>query len=92
MSYTYPATVNAQSDAKKQIIMKKDEKIEGLVGLERCIEIVFPDPKGRPAKRSFQNWQARGMIPYRKVGRRVFFDPDEVRQAIDQQFKIRISS
>lgn len=68
-----------------------DEIEEGLVGLEKCLEIVFPDPDSRPSKRAFQEWQARGMIPYRKICRRVFFEPPEVRRAIDKQFKVDVS-
>ncbi len=60
----------------------------GLVGVARCIEIVFPDPKTRPSVRTFRRWQAQGLIPYKKIGRPTFFDPDEVREAIDACFTI----
>jgi hypothetical protein len=32
--------------------------------------------------------QSRGLIPYKKIGRRVFFDPEEVRLALDRQFSV----
>lgn len=59
----------------------------GLVGVEKCIELVFTDPESRPGVRTFRKWQAEGWLPFRKVGRMVFFDPSEVRTAIDR-FKV----
>jgi hypothetical protein len=32
--------------------------------------------------------QAKRVIPFRKIGRRVFFDAAEVRRSIDAQFKV----
>jgi hypothetical protein len=32
--------------------------------------------------------QDRRLIPYKKIGRRVFFDPEEVRRALDRQFSV----
>jgi hypothetical protein len=59
-----------------------------LVGAKRCLEILFPDNESRPGLRTFREWQARGMIPYRKIGRRTFFSPAEIRAALDERFTI----
>jgi hypothetical protein len=61
----------------------------GLFGAESCLEKVFPDARSRPSLRWFKGLQAAGKIPYRKIRRRVWFDPEEVRRALDQQFRIR---
>lgn len=59
----------------------------GLVGAEECIRIVFPT-QSRPHKRTFLEWKARRLIPFYKIGRRVFFDPEEVRAALERHFRI----
>jgi hypothetical protein len=59
-----------------------------LVGAEKCLEILFPDGKSRPSIRSFREWQARGYLPYLKVGRRTYFDPEQVRAALSRRFTI----
>lgn len=58
-----------------------------LVGAEECIHIVFPRDS-RPSLRTFRDWQARGYIPVHKIGRRTFFDPDQVREALEKRFRI----
>ena len=59
-----------------------------LVGAEECIGILFPHEKSQPSLRTFREWQARGYIPVIKIGRRTFFDPVQVRGAIEQRFRI----
>lgn len=59
-----------------------------LVGAEACIAIVFPDEPSRPGLRTFREWQARGYLPVHKIGRRTFFDPEEVRAALDRRFRV----
>ena len=61
-----------------------------LVGEEKCRELIWPDPVSRPSRRWFLDLKARGLIPYRRMGRRVFYDPEEVRRAIDHQFKVNV--
>jgi hypothetical protein len=68
--------------------IKTENEDTGLVGVERCRELVFPDPDSRPCRRIWDEWRAKGLLPYRKVGRRVFMEPAEARRAIDRQFKI----
>ena len=65
------------------------EKEPTLVGMRSCLELVFPDPETRPSFRLFNDWKAKGFLPYYKIGRRVFMDPKQVRSALDKQFKIQ---
>jgi len=59
-----------------------------LTGAQDCINLVFPCESSRPSLRSFREWQARGYLPFHKIGKRTFFDPDDVRRALDRRFKI----
>jgi hypothetical protein len=59
-----------------------------LVGAEDCIKIVFPCETSRPGLRTFREWQAKGFFAFHKIGRRTFFDPEEVRAALDRRFKV----
>jgi len=59
-----------------------------LVGAGKCLEILFPEEESRPSIRTFREWQARGYLPYLKVGRRTFFDPEQVRAALSRRFTI----
>jgi hypothetical protein len=52
-----------------------------------CLEELFPDPRSRPSLRWFKALQHGGLIPFRKIGRRVFFDTAEVRRALDKRCK-----
>jgi hypothetical protein len=66
-----------------------DTEESKLVGAERCLEILFPHKESRPGLRSFREWQAKGFLPYRKIGRRTFFSPAECRAALDKRFTIQ---
>lgn len=59
-----------------------------ILAAKDCIAEVFPGPR-KPSLRTFQYWQARGLIPYRRIGKLVFYDPLEVRRAIDRQCLVR---
>jgi len=61
----------------------------GLVNAQGCLEKIFPDARSRPSLRWFKGLQAAGKVPYRKIGRRVWFDPEEVRRALDKKFRIQ---
>ena len=60
-----------------------------LVGAAGLLLALFPEKDSRPSVRWLRRMQSRGLIPYKKVGRRVFFDPEEVRRALDRQFSVR---
>ncbi len=59
-----------------------------LIGAEDCIKFVFPCETSRPGLRTFREWQAKGFFPFHKIGRRTYFDPEEVRSALDRRFRI----
>jgi hypothetical protein len=61
----------------------------GLVGAETCLRLIFPDEATRPCLRFFRDLQAKRLVPFRQIGRRIFFDPREVRAALDRQFSVR---
>mgnify|MGYP003654325663 CR=1 FL=1 len=65
---------------------------QSLVGAEECLKIVWPCESSRPCKRTFDNWKADRLIPYVKIGRRIYFDPVEVRHAINKQFRVEVKS
>jgi hypothetical protein len=71
------------------ITISEQPEAMGLVGAQTCLEKVFPDAHSRPSLRWFKGLQAAGKIPYRKIRRRVWFDPEEVRRALDKQFRIQ---
>jgi hypothetical protein len=68
------------------IVIKEQDRVD-LVDAQGCLEELFPDPRSRPSLRWFKYLQYDGIIPFRKIGRRVFFDTAEVRQAIDKHCK-----
>lgn len=59
-----------------------------LVGTDRCIEILFPDAPSRPGQRTFLEWKARGYFRYHKIGKRVFYRPEEVASDLARRFRI----
>jgi hypothetical protein len=65
----------------------KTEISNKLVDADTCINEVFT-PEARPSLRTFREWQAKGMIPFRKIGRLTFFDPFEVRAALDKRCRV----
>jgi hypothetical protein len=60
----------------------------GLVDAEACIDQLF-DGESKPSLRTFREWQARGWIPFLKIGRLTFFDPEEVRAALNKRCRVQ---
>jgi len=58
-----------------------------LLTAEECIKAVFGEASP-PGLRTFREWQAQGFFPFVRVGRRTFFDPEDVRAALDRRFKV----
>lgn len=65
---------NTEPHARKTII--------GLVGLEECMERVWPNEKSRPCKRTFERMKAEGIIPFVKFGKCCWYSPEKVLNAI----------
>ena len=59
-----------------------------LVDVLTCINEVFEDER-KPSLRTFREWQSKGWIPFRKIGRLTFFDPLEVRAALDKRCRVQ---
>ena len=59
-----------------------------LVDVHRLREILWPDARCRPCLRTVRRWQSQRLVPHVKIGRSVFFDPAQVRRALDASFTI----
>ena len=55
-----------------------------LVRGERLLELIFPDEGSRPCTKWLHQQRTSRSIPYKRVGRLIFYDPDEVRAAFDK--------
>lgn len=58
-----------------------------LVDVQTCIGEVFEGER-KPSLRTFRKWQALGLIPFHKIGRLTYFDPSQVRAALDKRCRI----
>jgi len=63
-------------------------KVE-LVTAEELLPIIWPNEKSRPSLRWLRTQQDNRAIPYVKMGRLVFFDPEQVRAAIADKHTIK---
>jgi hypothetical protein len=66
----------------------RNQESVNLVTAQVCLEELFPDERGRPSLRWFLGLKAAGAVPFRKIGRLVFYDVAEVRRALDRKFKV----
>jgi hypothetical protein len=66
-------------------IVNKEQENVALVDATGCLAEIFPDVRSRPSLRWFKNLQRDGVIPYMKIGHRVFFDASQVRRALDKR-------
>jgi hypothetical protein len=60
----------------------------GLVDAVGLGEALCPDPRSRPSLRTIRRWQKMRLVPFLKIGTRVFFDPVQVRRALDARFTV----
>ena len=58
-----------------------------LVDAVELLKILFPQ-KCRPTLRWLRDQQEQKRVPFRKIGRLVFFDPSEVREAWRDRFTV----
>ena len=65
-----------------------DERKPGLVGVKACLEILFPHKASRPSLRTWNEWKRLGYFPSIKIAKRVFLDPQDVREALDERFQV----
>lgn len=61
----------------------------GYFGLAETIQLLWPDSGARPHPRTFLRWRENGWVPYIKIGKSVYYDPQEVKRALDARFKVK---
>ena len=59
-----------------------------LVGEAAMVQAIWPDKKTRPSHRTLINWRNSGMIPFVRMGGRVFYHVPDVRQAIGDKWTV----
>ncbi|TLD68299.1 hypothetical protein FEM03_23570 [Phragmitibacter flavus] len=79
--------VDEKQKNKNDILNANNEPI--LVGIQTCLEMVFPDRETRPSFRTFADWKQRRYFPSVKIGKRVFLEPAKVRAALERRFEIQ---
>ena len=57
---------------------------EPLINAEKLREVVF-DPECRPSMRSIREWTRLRILPHVRIGRLIYFDPEEVRAALGKK-------
>ena len=60
----------------------------GLVDAKGLLENLWPEPASRPCLRWLRQQQQKRTIPFLKVGHRVFFNPDKVKQELEKRFTV----
>lgn len=58
------------------------------VGAKELLKILFSD-ESRPSLRWLRDQQAGRRIPFVRLGRLVFFDPDQVRVAMNERLTVK---
>lgn len=66
-----------------------NQQLPSLVDAIGLAEALFPDPRSRPGLRTIRRWQKMRLIPFLKIGKKVMFDPVQVRRALDARFTIK---
>jgi len=64
--------------------MRANTSSSPLVDAITCIDQVFEGER-KPSIRTFRDWQAKGLIPVFKIGRLTYFDPEQVRAALNKR-------
>ncbi|MBL9145353.1 MAG: hypothetical protein JNM99_16870 [Verrucomicrobiaceae bacterium] len=64
----------------------------GLTDAHGLLAALWPEKESRPSLRWLREQQVRRTVPFIKVGRRVFFDPLQVRRAMEKNFGIEPAS
>lgn len=63
-----------------------------LLSAKPCIAEIFGDSPEAPSFRWWQGQMQRGIIPFYRIGRLVWFDPDEVRDALAKNCRVAAKS
>lgn len=60
----------------------------GLVNGEDLLKVLWPLETSRPTLRWLRSMQERRLVPFKRVSRRIFFDPAEVRAVLDRNCSV----
>jgi hypothetical protein len=60
-----------------------------LVDIQGLLVALFPEEKTRPSVRAALKLRDAGAFPYVRFGRRVFYDPEQVRWALHRKCTIK---
>lgn len=60
----------------------------GLLNAMDLLVEIWPNPSSRPSLRWLREQTAKRLLPYFKIGHKVFFDPTKVRQALEKKFSV----
>jgi hypothetical protein len=63
-------------------------RTQRLISAKQCSAEIFGDCTDAPCPRWWQYQMKRGIIPFYRIGRLVWFDPDEVREALAQNCRV----
>ena len=77
----------------KEEIRERSSSISSAVGpgLLDAVDLlaeIWPRSNSRPSLRWLREQQRKRTIPYIKVGHKVFFNPQKVRQALEKKFTV----
>lgn len=71
---------------------RREATRSGLTDAQGLLAALWPDKASRPSLRWLRDQQLRKTLPYIKIGRRVFFDPLQVRRAMEKNFGVEPAS
>jgi hypothetical protein len=78
----YGSDVNTHMS--KEVIEKQNEPQEtGLVDGPRLLEILFPNEQCRPSMRWLKTQEAKRAIPFMRLGRLIYYNPEVARAALE---------
>lgn len=60
---------------------------EKLLNRTECIREIFSARAG-PCPRTWETWKARRIVPFVRIGRKTFYDPERVREALIRKFTV----
>ena len=60
-----------------------------LLDIQGLLKVLFPDPETRPSVRAALKLRDAGAFPYIRFGRRIFYDPEQVRWALHKKCTIK---
>lgn len=69
--------------------LTRQQFTHGFVGPEKLLEELFPDESVRPSVYWLRDQRVKRLIPYQKLGQKIFYSPAQVHKSIEDRFTIR---